>query len=107
MLFKMLFEGNNLFYHGTSTNVVPKGTLKCLPYNCTGNIQEKGRKKNLDKIFFTDSYKSALIYAGRSVNQFGGEPIVYRLIPMGEIEKINDIVGSKVYAAKWGFFEEI
>jgi len=37
-----------------------------LPPANTGNISEKGRKKNLDKVFFTKDLKSAKIYADRA-----------------------------------------
>ena len=52
--------------------------------------QEKGRKKNLDKIFYTTDKNSAKIYAGRAVRRFGGNPIIVRAIPMGDIDVINN-----------------
>ena len=32
----------------------------------TGRLSEEGRKKNLDRVFFTSSIGSARIYAGRA-----------------------------------------
>lgn len=74
-----------------------------MPPNVTGVIQERGRKKNLDKVFFTKDLGTAKIYAGRSKNVNGGNPKIYRVIPMGEVTKINDLT----YMADWAFIEEI
>lgn len=74
-----------------------------MPPNTTGIIQERGRKKNLDKVFFTKDLGTAKIYAGRSKNVNGGIPKIYRVIPMGEVTKINDLT----YMADWAFIEEI
>ncbi len=93
------------FYHGSSSEL--KIGFKLLPPSITGNLQEKGRKKNLDKVFFTASKKSALIYAGRAVNVFGGVKVIYRVIPMSEITMINKNKGTEVYACDWAFVEQI
>jgi len=76
-----------IYYHGTSTAVMSDEEYVLLPPSMTGIIQEVGRKKNLDKVFFTADLGLAQIYAGRAKNRFGGDPIVYRIIPMGEIKK--------------------
>ena len=94
-------KGNKMtFYHGSS---VLQGQHKLLPPNLTGVIQEKGRKKNLDKVFFTPDLGTANIYAGRSKNVNGGQPKVYRCIPMGDVTKINDLT----YMCDWAFIEPI
>lgn len=81
------------FYHGTS-----KANLtEILPPATTGNIQEVGRKKNLNKVFFTTSYKSALIYAKRDANVYGGKPVVHVVLPVGQIDCLNCAPGTDVY----------
>ena len=90
-----------LFYHGSST--IEKGEHKLLPPIITGILQEKSRKKNLNKVFFTPDIKTANIYAGRSKNQNGGTKRIFRVIPMSEITRINDLT----YCSEWAFIEEI
>jgi hypothetical protein len=94
-----------IYYHGTSTAL--NLDYKLLPPSETGVIQEKGRKKNLNKIFFTKDIGSANIYAGRAVQRFGGEPIIYRVIPMGEITKVQGLPGTTVYMSDGAFMEEV
>jgi hypothetical protein len=92
---KSLLE--EIFYHGTSTalGLLPGGHL--LPPNETEKISEKGRKKNLDKVFFTKDYGSAKIYAGRAIHQFGGNPVVYAVEPEGPVELVNATPGTTVF----------
>lgn len=79
-----------------------------LPPVVTGKLQEKGRKKNLDKVFFTADKGLAKIYAGRAKNVFGGNPVIYRVIPMGEeVEIINNAKGATVYMTEWAFLEKV
>lgn len=92
-----------MYYHGTSSSL--NITHKLLPPSETCKIQERGRQKNLNRVFFTKDVGSAQIYAGRACNVFGGKPVVYRVIPMGPVEVINEIPGSSVYCAEWGFCE--
>lgn len=94
-----------IYYHGSSDKLLGKNGYKILPPSETGVIQEKGRKKNLDRVFLTKDPRSARIYAGRSVQRFGGNPVVVRAIPMGNIETINDQKGTTVYSADWAFYE--
>ena len=56
-----------MYYHGTSTELLIEHKL--LPPDITGKIQEVGRKKNTNKVFFTKDKNSAKIYAGRSVKK--------------------------------------
>lgn len=93
------------FYHGSSDAVVNMKGFKLLPPNLTNVISEKGRKKNLNKVFFTTDIGYAKIYAGRTVQRFGGSPIVFRVIPMGSIEKIHEKDGHSVYYSDWAFID--
>ena len=95
------------YYHGSSDSVLDPHGFRLLPPNMTGKIQEKGRKKNLDRIFVTTDPKSAQIYAGRAVRRFGGKPLVVRAIPMGDVEPVNTRPGTSVYRAAGGFYEPI
>lgn len=90
---------NGVKYHGTSS---PNITDKVLPYSQTGTISEVGRKKNLDKVFYTDSPNSAKIYAGRAKNSYGGTPVVHKVIPMGELTTLNSTPGTEVHASDYG-----
>lgn len=88
-----------IFYHGTSSvfGLLPGDMI--LPVSITGKIQERGRKKHLDKIFMTLSKKSAKIYAGRAKNVFGGLPVVFEVEPLGDIEIIQLSPGTEVIMA--------
>lgn len=87
----------NLYFHGSSISDLGPGDL-ILPPDKTGKISEKGRKKNLDKVFFTKDPKSALIYAGRAVQSMGGGiATVYLIDPQGPIVTLNDTPGTTVY----------
>lgn len=83
-----------IYYHGTSNNNIIDKILPPIVTNC---ISEVGRKKNLDKVFFTTSYKSAMIYAKRAANQYGGNPRVLIVEPKGEIFCLNATQGTEVY----------
>ena len=92
------------FFHGTSTNVGIGDKL--IPPHMTGTLSEVGRKKNLDLVFFTADRSSARVYAGRSVRKFGGEPIIYRVYPVGDVTVLNRDAGTTVYAAPWAYAVE-
>jgi hypothetical protein len=72
----------------------------------TNNLSEKGRKKNLDKIFFTDSIKYAQIYAGRACARFGGTPVIMRVIPFGT-KQLKKQDGCNIFMADYAFVEKI
>ena len=78
-----------------------------LPPSATGTLSEQGRKKNLDRVFFTSDLGSAKVYAGRACRVFGGHPVIYRVIPMGEVECLNSTQGTTVFHAEWAFVEEL
>lgn len=86
-----------IFYHGTNRSFKPGDYI--LPPSITSNVSEKGRKKNLDKVFFTADKGSAKIYAGRAVQSLGGEPHVYIVEPEGDIIWINQNKGTTVAMA--------
>lgn len=92
---KNVFD-DSVFYHGTS-DLFGIGDY-ILPPSQTGKLQEKGRKKNLDKIFVTKDVGSAKIYAGRAVQQFGGNPIIYKVEPEN-ITVMHEMLGTSVYLA--------
>ena len=93
------------FYHGTSSNVDIGDRL--LPPHMTGTLSEVGRKKNLDLVFFTADKSSARVYAGRSVRKFGGDPVIYKVHPVGDIRVLNTDKGTSVYAAPWAYVENL
>lgn len=90
------FKKYGMVYHGTAN---PELSRQILPPNQTYVISEKGRKKNLDSVFFTQDYKSAEIYAKRAVNSYGGSPRVLKVVPMGEVSVLNDSRGTSVLMA--------
>lgn len=86
---------NQIFYHGTNKEFAVGDYI--LPPNETGEISEKGRKKNLDKVFYTLDVGSAKIYAGRAVQSAGnGSPYIYKIQPIGDIEWLNKAAGTTV-----------
>ena len=86
------------YYHGTSVQFAPGDRL--VGPDETGVLSEKGRKKNLDKVFFTSDFGSAQIYASRAARSLGGRGRVYLVQPLDEIEVINDTPGTTVYASR-------
>lgn len=85
------------YYHGTTATLLPGEYI--LPPSETGKISEKGRKKNLSKVFMTKDMGSAKIYAGRAKHSLGGRPSVYLVEPVGEVETITNIPGTSVFMA--------
>jgi hypothetical protein len=87
------------YYHGSSQDFKPGALI--LPPSKTKKMSEKGRKKNLDVVFFTKDPKSALIYAGRAMHSLGGTPAVYEVDPQGPISVLNDAPGTTVFSAPY------
>lgn len=85
------------YYHGTTAILEPGDSV--LPPSKTGRQSEKGRKKNLDKVFVTKDLGSAKIYAGRAKQSLGGRPVVYLVEPEGDLETINPKPGTTVLSA--------
>lgn len=96
-----VWDKDKIWYHGSST--IDKYETKLLPPNVTGVKQELSRKKNLDKVFFTPDLGTAKIYAGRSYNVNGGTKRIFRVYPMGDIEKLNELT----YFCDWAFIEHL
>ena len=88
------------FYHGTSSALGI--TTALLPPEKTERLAELGRKRNLDKVFFTRDAKSAEIYAKKAVKRFGGKPVVLLVAPTGAIDIVQDTPGTTVLMADGG-----
>ena len=71
------------YYHGTS-DIFETGAY-ILPASRTHILREDWRKKDLDVVFSTISYKSAYMYAKKAAEKYGGSPVVYRVIPLGNV----------------------
>lgn len=98
-------ENHKVFYHGSSSNGL-KGNM-LLPPNQTSVISEQGRKKNLNRVFFTEDRGLAKVYARRAARSLGGEPKLYRVITPINTELMSAVPGATVYHADWAFVEEI
>ena len=81
-------SGSISFYHGTSTALKIDTTL--LPPNITLVQREEYRNKFIDKVFITNSVKSATMYAKKACQKYGGKPVVYQVKPIGYINNINN-----------------
>ncbi|AGG58311.1 hypothetical protein VPDG_00150 [Vibrio phage henriette 12B8] len=92
-----------MFYHGTTT--AANIGHKLLPPNTTNVIGEKGRKKNLDRVFFTKDIGLARIYAGRAVRSYGGDPVLLRVVSPADVVCMNETKGASVYHASGAFCE--
>ncbi len=76
-----------IYFHGTTTALGIRRRI--LPPAVTGVLREEWRKKYIDKVFFTTSPLSAAKFAVKAAVKYGGEPIIYRVSPKGEIWHIN------------------
>lgn len=88
---------SNTFYHGTSSALGITTTL--LPPVKSARLAELGRKRNLDKVFFTRDRRSANIYARKAVKRFGGKPVVLRIEPLGGSVVLQTTPGTTVFMA--------
>lgn len=93
------------FYHGSCTVAGIENML--LPPVDSNVISEKGRNKNLDRVFFTADIGLARIYAGRAARSIGGEPVLYRVVCPVDTVCMNDTKGASVYHANWAFCEKL
>lgn len=93
------------FYHGT-TDRAEIGFMLQPPCN-TGVISEKGRLKNLNRVFFTEDLGLAKIYAGRAARSIGGNPIIYRVVSPVDPICMNATKGATVWHSEWAFAEKI
>ena len=93
-----------IFYHGTTTNTKINKIL--LPPNETGWLREDFRKNLQDKVFVTISKPSAIKYAKKAAQQFGGKAIVYTVRPefSSLIKKGTEYICDKAFVKS---FEKI
>lgn len=96
---------NKTFYHGSSSVCDINSLL--VPPSVSKVISEKGRKKNLDRIFFTEDIGLAKIYAGRAAKSLGGEPRLYRVVMPVDPVCMKEDQGASVWHASWAFVEVI
>ena len=92
------------FYHGTTTNIKVNKVL--LPPNETGILREDFRKNLQDKVFVTISKSSAIKYAKKAAERFGGEAIIYTVKPdyYSLIKKGTEYICNKAFVKS---FEKI
>ena len=92
------------FYHGTTTNIKVNKVL--LPPNETGVLREDFRKTLQDKVFVTISKPSAIKYAKKAAERFGGEAIIYTVKPdyYSLIKKGTEYICNKAFVKS---FEKI
>ncbi|QQV88989.1 hypothetical protein [Providencia phage PSTRCR_121] len=93
------------FYHGTSTACDIDFML--LPPDASNTLSEKGRKKNLGRVFFTEDLGLARIYAGRTSRSLGGNPIIFKVVSPVDVVCMNSTPGASVYHAAWAFCEKV
>lgn len=93
------------FWHGSCTLGLTGNIL--MPPDSTNVISEKGRKKNLDRVFFTRDKGLAKVYARRAARSIGGEPTLFRVISPVDVKFMSETPGATVYHAAWAFVEEV
>lgn len=98
-------QPTKVFYHGSSTVCGIDNML--LPPVASETLSEKGRNKNLDRVFFTEDLGLAKVYAGRASKSLGGEPILFRVVMPVDAVCMNDTQGASVWHAEWAFCEKI
>lgn len=91
------YKQYGILYHGTSSESISR---EVLPPNVTQVISEKGRNKNLDRVFFSKDYKSADIYAKRAARSYGGNPRVLKVIPTDDVIVLNEKQGTTILHAE-------
>tara|TARA_R110000824_G_scaffold93973_1_gene227152 strand:- start:78 stop:395 length:318 start_codon:yes stop_codon:yes gene_type:complete len=93
------------YYHGSCT--AADIGFELLAPEASNVISEVGRKKNLDRVFFTKDLGLAKIYAGRAARSVGGKPVLYRVVSPVDVVCMNDTAGATVYHASHAFVEMI
>ncbi|AWY10112.1 hypothetical protein HWC21_gp092 [Vibrio phage VAP7] len=86
---------SHIFYHGTSSNA-EIGDVILPPESHGFGINEPGRTKNLDKVFFTTLPDYALTYARRACSRVGGEPVLYKVFASSP-KKMCETPGIDIY----------
>lgn len=77
-----------VFYHGTTDSLKVDRLL--LPPIITGILREDWRVKYIDKVFVTNSMRSAIMYSKKASKKYGGNPVVYIVKPIGDCFKSID-----------------
>ena len=77
-----------IFYHGTTDLFNIWDNILKPPID-TGILREEWREKNLNKVYFTDSLLSAEKFAYKASEKYGGNSIVYKIKPIGDIIHVN------------------
>lgn len=76
------------FYHGTTTAF---GRLfHIMPPDKTGIEREIRAKKITNMVYITPSALSAANYAKKAAAKFSGEPIIYKVVPQGNLLYLNN-----------------
>ena len=91
------------FYHGSCTEAGIDFVI--LPPAETDVISEKGRNKNLNRVFFTEDLGLAKIYAGRASKSIGGDPVVFRVVMPIDAVCMNSDKGASVWHCESAFVE--
>lgn len=73
-----------IFYHGTTDLFEIEDNILKSPID-TGILREEWREKNLNKVYFTDSLLSAEKFAYKASKKYGGNSIVYKIKPIGDV----------------------
>ena len=76
------------FYHGTSSALHIENVI--LPAAETGVLREEWRQNLTTKVFFTDSLLSAKKYSKKAALKYGGVPVVYQVMPIGDVWHVNN-----------------
>lgn len=106
MILDTLFPNEHkVFYHGSCTATGIENML--LPPEVSNTISEKGRNKNLNRVFFTEDLGLAKIYAGRAANSIGGEPVLFRVVMPIDAVCMNDTPGATVWHCEMAFCERL
>lgn len=93
------------FYHGSCSSAGIKNKL--LPPEITNVISEKGRNKNLNRVFFTEDLNLAKIYAGRASKSIGGDPVLFRVVMPIDVVCMDSTKGTTIYHAEYAFCERL
>ena len=86
---------NKIFYHGTSSNA-NIGDVILPPEAHKFGVNEPGRTKNLDKVFFTTLPDYALTYARRACSRMGGVPVLFKIWVQNPT-KMTETPGIDIY----------
>ncbi|EQA7786796.1 hypothetical protein ACX818_001390 [Acinetobacter baumannii] len=94
-----------VFYHGSCSDAGIENML--LPPEVSNTLSEKGRNKNLNRVFFTEDIGLAKIYAGRAAKSIGGEPVLFRVVMPIDAVCMNDTAGATVWHCEYAFCEKL